>query len=77
MANKKEINKESFFYKYKNDKKYKAKAELTGYVIFILLVILFVNIASLGNKKPITNLNNDPGSTSISWHYTIDDSEII
>lgn len=57
--NKKEPNQESFFYKYKNDTKYKAKVELTGYVVFILLVILFVNIASLGNSKPITNLNNE------------------
>ena len=57
--NKKEPNQESFFYKYKNDKKYKAKVELTGYVAFILIVILFVNIASLGNSKPSTNLNNE------------------
>ena len=62
MANKKnekEPNQESFFYKYKNDTKYKAKVELTGYIVFILLVILFINIASLGSSKPITNLNNE------------------
>ena len=29
------------------------------------------------HDRYITNLNNDSGSTSISWHYTIDDSEII
>lgn len=53
--NKKEENQENFFYKYKNDKKYKAKVELTGYVVFILLIILFVNIASLGNNTPSSN----------------------
>ena len=29
------------------------------------------------HDRYITNLNNDSSSTSISWHYTIDDSEII
>lgn len=54
-----ETNKESFFQKYKNDKKYKAKVELTGYVVFVLIIILFVNIASLGNEKPSGNLANE------------------
>lgn len=69
--NKKDQNQESFFYKYKNDKKYKAKVELTGYVVFILLIILFVNIASLGNNTPSSNnlINKIPSNEN---NHTID-----
>ena len=46
----------------------------------------YVVVHDTGNSKPgataemhdryITNLNNDSKSTSISWHYTVDDSSI-
>lgn len=46
----KEVNEESFWYKFKNDKQYNAKIQLMGYGIFILVIILGVNISSIGNK---------------------------
>lgn len=44
---KKEVKKESFFYKYKNDSKYKAKIELFGGCLFILFLIVWINISSI------------------------------
>ena len=35
---------QSFFKRMKNDSKYKAKVELTGYAIFIIVLIIFLNI---------------------------------
>ncbi len=46
----------SFFEKYKNDKKYKAKVELIGYGAFIVILIIYLNIASMGNRT--TNIGN-------------------
>lgn len=57
-----ELNKNSFLYKYKNDKKYNSAVKLTGYVIFVLTVVLMINLSSLNNSysngnftKPIPN----------------------
>lgn len=48
---KKEVNKESFFYKYKNDKKYNAKVQLTGFCILIGFVIIWGNISNISNNN--------------------------
>ena len=49
-------NKESFFQKVKTDKKYKAKVELLGYVVVIVLIIIqklyqiyIINIIKINN----------------------------
>jgi len=71
MANKKnekkekKLNEESFIYKYKNDKKYKAKIELTGYVLFILLTVLFINVSSTGNTPLNDNIVNETTNNNI------------
>ena len=56
-------NKESFLEKYKTDKKYKAKIQLIGYGAFIILLIVYLNIASLnttshGNIVTLKNNTN-------------------
>lgn len=66
-----EVNEESFWYKFKNDKQYNAKVQLMGYGIFILIVILGVNISSVGSKGskvPSTNVikqNTSKDSTNL------------
>lgn len=61
----KEEKKESFFEKYKTDKKYKAKIQLIGYGLFILLVIVYVNISSMSssNSSNITSIKNNIDQT--------------
>lgn len=40
----------SFFEKMKTDKKYNAKVQLIGYGVFIVALVIYVNIASLGSS---------------------------
>lgn len=51
MKKQKEVNKESFFYKYKNDKKYNAKVQLIGFGILIGFIILSANISNVTNNN--------------------------
>ena len=62
----KEINKEGFFYKYKNDKKYKAKIELTGYGILIVIILIFANIASPTTSQLNNNNQNNETNQNIT-----------
>ena len=57
--NKEENNSEnkSFFEKLKTDKKYKAKVELTGYAIFIVVLVIFLNISNIGNNYNYSDNN--------------------
>ena len=57
--NKEENNSEnkSFFEKLKTDKKYKAKVELTGYAIFIVVLVIFLNISHIGNNYNYSDNN--------------------
>ena len=50
--------KESFFDKVKSDKKYKAKVELIGYGIFIVVLVFGLNISSLGDNSNRSDLGN-------------------
>ena len=50
--------KESFFDKVKGDKKYRAKVELIGYGIFIVVLVLGLNISSLGDNSNRSDLGN-------------------
>lgn len=54
--------KQSFITKMKSDKKYRAKVELAGYGIIIILIVIYVNLSNLTNNydynKP-TNKNLD------------------
>lgn len=55
------VNEDSFLYKFKNDKQYNAKVQLMGYGIFILVVVIGLNISSIGNKGkvPSNNVNQN------------------
>ncbi len=63
LTNKQEIENQTFKEKYKNDPKYKAKVQLIGYGVFILFLIVYLNIASMGTKNTkisnTTTKNND------------------
>lgn len=53
---KKENTELSFLEKYKTDSKYKAKIQLIGWGIFLLVLIIYLNIAELSSpSKPLTN----------------------
>lgn len=52
-VNDKEENNDSFLQKMKNDKKFSAKVQLIGYGIFILALVIYVNISSLGGNRGI------------------------
>lgn len=59
---KKNKNDESFFTRVATDEKYKAKVELMGYGVFILVIIVFANISALKNnhfKNTINEIQND------------------
>lgn len=53
----KEVNEDSFFDKYKNDSRYKAKVQLIGWGILIIGLILWVNIASVFSDNSYDYLN--------------------
>lgn len=57
VSKKKDDRSESFFDKMKSDKKYNAKVQLIGYGIFIVVLVLYVNLASMGNRGS-SNLNS-------------------
>ena len=63
MSNKKtnkedKVNKDSFFYKYKNDSKYNAKAQLIFYVVFIIFVVIYLNFSRVGKNYDYNNITN-------------------
>ena len=62
-TNEQETENQTFKEKYKNDSKYKAKVQLIGYGLFILFLIVYLNIASIGAKNTklsnTTTKNND------------------
>lgn len=70
VVDKKSDEKEGFFQKYKEDKKFNAKVQLVGYGVLIVLVILFLNISnmnSLGynNVSDTNNFSNEEDNNNI------------
>lgn len=55
---------QSFFKRMKNDSKYKAKVELTGYAIFIIVLIIFLNIFNTGGNYDYSYGNNTNNKVS-------------
>ena len=54
----KKVDENNFLYKYKNDSKFKAKVELCFYGIFILILIVYINIANMGSNSVNTISNS-------------------
>ena len=42
--------KQSFFHRIKNDKKYKAKVELIAYLVIIVVIVIYLNVSNIGNN---------------------------
>ena len=51
--------KENFFKRMKEDKKYNAKVQLIGYGVFILIIVVFLNVGSLVGSNSTGVLEND------------------
>ena len=60
--NVKEVNENSFWYKYKNDKKYNAKVQLIIYFAFIVIVVVYVSVSRVGNNYDYNNVTNNDNS---------------
>ena len=56
---KEEVKKESFFSKYKNDSRYKAKVQLLGGTLFILFLVVWINISSMGSSEYLNEIVNE------------------
>lgn len=80
----KDVNEESFWYKFRSDKKYNAKVQLIGYGIFILVVIIGVNIsggtANRGSMVPSNRVGSENTSkddtsllegSNVSYQYDV------
>ena len=52
-------NIKNFLSNYKTDKKYKSKVQLMGYLIFIIILIIYLNVSNMG-----TNYNYDSSNTT-------------
>ena len=50
----KDVSEMSFVERYQKDSKYKAKVQLVGYGVFLIILIVYLNIASM-NSKPVEN----------------------
>ena len=50
-----ESNKKETFFEKMKDKKYKAKVEFIGYGIFIVVLIIYLNIASMDQSPSTSN----------------------
>lgn len=77
-----EVKKESFFDKMKSDKKYSAKVQLIGYGIFIVVLVLGLNISSMGSGKSNGSLENVIGNGSLNEgledeNTSIDDESLL
>ena len=64
--NVKEVNENSFWYKYKNDKKYNAKVQLIIYFAFIVIVVVYVSVSRVGKNYDYNNVTNNINSVSES-----------
>lgn len=51
--------KENFFKRMKEDKKYNAKVQLIGYGVFILIIVVFLNVGSMVGGNSTGVLEND------------------
>ncbi|MEE3342857.1 MAG: hypothetical protein VZS44_02075 [Bacilli bacterium] len=68
-----------FLYNYKNDKRYKSKVQLTGYLVFIILLVIFLNVSNTGNNynySSKTNSATNTTNTSVDSKEENDDSAL-
>ncbi len=59
MDNNSKESKQSFFQKFKNDKKYRAKVQLIGYTVFIVFLIVFINVSNVGNNYSYNSVDSN------------------
>ena len=60
----KEKEKESFISRFKKDKVYNAKVQLVGYVVFIVIVVIYVNVSHIDKNYDYNNVINNKSRVS-------------
>lgn len=71
VVNKNSDERERFFQRYKEDKKFNAKVQLVGYGVLILLVIVFLNISNM-NSLGYNNVSDTNSNSSVEDNNSID-----
>lgn len=56
--------KQSFLKKIKTDKKFKAKVELIGYIVVVVLIVIYINISNIGKNYDYNNVLNNNITTN-------------
>lgn len=71
--------KQSFFERYKNDKKFSAKVQLCGYGVFLLVLIIFLNVGAMNGGSTSNNtIGNTVGSGILNEeNASLDDSSLL
>lgn len=71
--------KESFLEKMKSDKKYNAKVQLVGYGVFLVALVIYLNISSIGSSVPSGNIifGNDNGGSSEGENALKEDANLL
>lgn len=67
-----EENKDSFFDKMKNDSRYSAKIQLSAWGVFLLILVAFLNIGSMGNNAS-SNISGNNVSNVIGGDNDLSD----
>ena len=72
--------KESFFERYKNDKKFSAKVQLTFYGVFLLGLVIYLNVGAMNNGSTAHNniIGNTVGSGNLEEeNASLDDTGLL
>lgn len=73
------VVKQSFFERYKSDKKFSAKVQLCGYGVFLLVLIIFLNVSSMnGGTTGNNTIGNTVGSGILNEeNASLDDTSLL
>ena len=70
----------TFFERYKTDKKFSAKVQLSGYGVFLLVLIVFLNVGAMNSGSTVGNnvIGNTVGSGNLNKeNASLDDSSLL
>lgn len=79
VSNENEV-KGTFFERYKTDKKFSAKVQLSGYGVFLLVLIVFLNVGAMNSGSTVGNnvIGNTVGSGNLdNENASLDDTSLL
>ena len=79
VSNENEV-KGTFFERYKTDKKFSAKVQLSGYGVFLLVLIVFLNVGAMNSGSTVGNnvIGNTVGSGNLDKeNASLDDTSLL